>query len=40
MGDYQQNLVNVAIIVGVTVFMMSWDLVVPICSKIKKVFAK
>jgi len=40
MGDYQQNLANVAMILGVTLFVMSWDYVPPIYGKIKKVFAK
>ena len=40
MGDYQQNLVNVSIILGITLFMMSWDYVVPTIKSVRKVFGK
>ena len=40
MGDYQENLVNVSIIVGMTLFMMSWDYVVPTIKGVRKALGK
>ena len=40
MGDYQENLINVAIIVGMTLFIMSWDMVVPVVRNVRKVFSR
>jgi hypothetical protein len=40
MGDYQENLVNVSIILGMTLFIMSWDYVVPAIKSLRrKVFS-
>ena len=38
MGDYQENLVNVSIIFGMTLFIMSWDYAVPLFKNVRKVF--
>ena len=40
MGDYQENLVLAVIITSLTVFIMSWDCVVPTIRNVKKVFNK
>jgi len=40
MGDYAENLQVASIIFFVTVFIMSWDYVPPLYSKIKGLFVR